>query len=329
MSEPGNNGVEASEIDKSVNNQPHQEEWNILPERPEALTYRGRYDVLDKKIIDLIGLNNFHSEKPIRVLDFGAGVLSFGSPTAHDLIDKIEATNNQAQIEVVDTNIPNDLNPSYSEVKYHHNINKAQGQFDIVKALRVFEHLPKDEINEVSQNLMDKVREGGIYVSTPIMTRYKEVGSGVEHPLPTFIKILQKREGHMIPIAVLPATNVYPKPSGLGGFITEEESSYRQKYETYRKAVMEGKESTDQGFDQEGLTETLTLIGKYGDIRILETDFVSIPTDGYVKNEFHDPAKTVLDQLEQNATKTAENFSDNLKNKSSSISFIRRVFNRK
>jgi len=82
------------------------------------MTFRGRYNHVDEATLVLIGLKEMPSGGKIRVLDFAGGVLPFGAPTAHELYDQIAAAGQVPEILVIDKTLPEDLRPSYPDVKY-------------------------------------------------------------------------------------------------------------------------------------------------------------------------------------------------------------------
>jgi len=223
-----------------------QQEARELPEDPSKMTFRGRYDALDRKTFELAGLDRAPKDRPVRILDFAGGVMAFGSPTAHDLVDKVEASDHKAEVDVVDTSIPDELKPNYPEVQYHPSMDDVDGEFDIVRMLHLVEHVRKEEYDRIREQLVNRVREGGLFIATQYFdkkfSRDPERSSG---PLPATHKIMQKREGKLVPIELFPDS---PPPGP-----DHQHENFLEAYKQFREDVRVGKATVTTELATDGL----------------------------------------------------------------------------
>jgi hypothetical protein len=204
MSESGNH----TELTVDVHNELIQRERSELPEHPSRMTFRGRYKHVDSALVKLLGTDTLKKFGKVNFLDYAGGVLHFGSPTVHDLIDLLKGIEVKVNATVVDKFIPDNLVPNYSEVKYLLPQERPLTEkYDLVRLLRLIEHISKDEYNEIRESLIPQIREGGIFITSQILYYFKDFGEREMRQSP-IIKIMQKQDGVLVPISILPDTVV-------------------------------------------------------------------------------------------------------------------------
>ena len=190
------------------------DEWNDMPDDPRLLTYRGRYVHLDEELSKLAGFNSLPAGTEVSVLDYAGGVREYGSPTAHDLHERITADGLIPEITVFDTYIPDGLNPAKPDIAYTNKLESvARKEFDIVRMMWLVGHLRGDEYNRARYQAVSRVRDGGFFVCVQLLVRPGE------HPadrtqwasLPAVIKIMQRQGSSLVPVALLPAP-LHPWP---------------------------------------------------------------------------------------------------------------------
>lgn len=226
-----------------------EEEIKELPENPKRMTYRGRYEHLDKEMMDLVDLKELPKDKTVRFLDFAGGVLSFGSPTAHDIVDKFKESGHQTDISVVDTDIPKEFNPSHPEVHYLKSLEESEGKFDVIRVLHLVEHIKEDEYKEIRKKLIKKLKVGGLFISTQGLARYHQSSEDIFR-LDPVIKIMQKRktkfgQSTLVPIALLPDPIVPWNEGDLS------------EYTKFREEVRRGEKTIPKVLDEEGFKKVL------------------------------------------------------------------------
>lgn len=311
-----------------------------LPNDPEKMTFRGRYEHVDRKILDLIGIQDLNKGETIRVLDFAGGVLNFGSPTAHDLSDKITEAGLKAEIDVVDKFLPPDLKPSYFSVGYHDNLDSAQGTYDIIRSLRVLEWIDYEEYEKIRVHLLDHLKEGGIFVTNQYVKKiktYSDFTTSSSAGTPMVIKIMQKREGSLVPIALLPDA-IVPQPPGTSGTSKE----YMQKYNEMREKAKKGEIDLAGRLDEEGFQETVEYLKQFK-MPTLDSDqlgvykFMSSPWEAQAEKGDN---SNLMETLDDNSKETALYFrkekssvdtkivSKNRSNNQTGRSFIQKILRR-
>jgi len=279
------------------------------------MTFRGRYNHVDEATLVLIGLKEMPSGGKIRVLDFAGGVLPFGAPTAHELYDQIAAAGQVPEILVIDKTLPEDLRPSYPDVKYSSSLNGVRGEAQIVRAIHVVEHMEKDEYRKVRKELLDKLANGGLFISLQQPCYIGGQGADIDlKPLPQVIKIMQKRDRLMVPVALLPDTQVpfVQSPlmpidgSGRKSVIEEHLSGYAQ----FREGVKMGTEQINRSLDQSGYELTIKHVNRLPHQMLNGEDrqysFDAIRENGW--REDHD----TLSELVANCQDAAEWFSKSM-----------------
>lgn len=275
----------------------HEEEAKELPEDPQKMTYRGRYEHLDKKMTDLICLKELPKNKTVRFLDFAGGVLSFGSPTAHDIVDEFKESGHQADVSVVDTNIPEEFNPNHSEAHYLKSLEESEGEFDVVRVLHLLEHVEEDEYKEIRKKLIKKLKVGGLFISTQGLSRYHQSSDDI-YKLDPVIKIMQKRktkfgQSVLVPIALLPDSIVPWNEGDLSEYIK------------LREEVRKGEKTIPKALDEEGFKKVLRHLNH--DIpRSLEQ--LQDETFGVLGERDTQNSGNIMEVMEENAKNTNEWF---------------------
>lgn len=244
------------QITESDPKKTHASEWRALPEDPRNLTFRGRYEQLDRFLLhNLLHLDKIKGSREIRVLDFAGGVLEFGSPTAHDLYDAIQSSGHNPEITVVDKNIPQDLTPSYPTIKYSEELPSGRGKFNIVRMLRFEEHVDYASYEDARKGVIELLREGGIFITTQPVGYWKR--DSYDEVLITgspVIKIMQKRKGELVPLRIFPDTLV---PNYYNPFMHDNRN---EEYEKFKQKVKTGEEEIKAELDMRGYKTAAGLI---------------------------------------------------------------------
>jgi hypothetical protein len=247
----------------------HTKEWESrhLPEHPFNQTFRGRYEYLDTQMLDLIGVEKLPSGTEINVLDFAGGVLPFGSPTAHDLFDAIQGIGLKPKITVVDKNIPANLEPNYPEIKYKNSIDDVKGDLDIVRILHLAEYIgetiSQEEYDEIHRKLSSQLREGGLMITSQRLFWINERTDGNQRPFPPVIKIMQKRNGILMPIALIPDSLVVYNYKSLGANYDPKNPDLDMTlYLDFRESVLNGTAEIKRGVDSTGFETTVSALNE-------------------------------------------------------------------
>ena len=254
---------EKSELSEPIS--ADKSEWRLLPDDPDRMTFRGRYDHVDRAVLDLIHAKDLPQDTQLRVLDFAGGILSFGSPTAHDLEDRIKENGVEAEIDVVDKYIPPDLNPHRPEINYYQSLDSAEGTYDIVRALRLTQFIKIDEYEAIRKNLVAHLKEGGIFISNQGIEFRKYDFDGNYH-VPMFagynrpIKIMQKRNGVLVPLALLPDTKSPHPPTETDSRAPSRD--YLVNYQKWRNDIQSGKAEIVRELHQEGFDLVISELDK-------------------------------------------------------------------
>lgn len=265
-----------------------EQEARELPEDPSKMTYRGRYENLDIETLQLIGLEEMPKDKELRFLDFAGGVLPFGSPTAHDLIDRIESAGHKVDITVVDKFIPEDFHPDYKEVRYSQSLGETKKRFDVVRVLNLVEHLSKMKYEEIRKQLVKRLRVGGLFISTQGLQYYYQ-GNDDIFLLPPIIKIMQKRTDKlgrsvMVPIGLLPEPVVAWTASSAWGRKGHDEILL--EYSKFRNDVKEGREKIPKELDEDGFKTALRFMNCDipTTLRVLQSETFGVLPEGKTEN---------------------------------------------
>jgi hypothetical protein len=234
-----------------------EEEQKVLPEDPEKLTYRGRYDELDKNTLKLIQIETLPKNTPLDILDIGSGVLEFGAPTLHDLDDRIKKTGHKANITGIDPQMPESINPSHPDIKYYKSTSEVTGSFDIVRILRVAEHIETSAYEELKKYATDSLRDGGLLILTQYLGYMhfdKYYGDYSVKKLPPLTKIVQKRGNKLVTISL----EADPKtPFNFNDF------SNLDNYKNFRNKVASGQEKIIPELDVKGYNMSVGVLQKY------------------------------------------------------------------
>jgi hypothetical protein len=314
----------------------HVDEYREISDQPENMTFRGRYAHLDKRLFDLIG-NSEDESKDLRMLDFGGGVLSFGSPTAHDFIDEAKRRGFFASVDVIDKNIPQDFSPKYPQVNYSEGMVSAKGTYDVIRALRVLEWIPPEEYEKYREELIAHLKEGGLFIANQRRRNVKSTPGGDEyerfHSGEMLIKIMQKREGKLVPIDLLPEVKV-PQPDTVS--MTPED--YMQNYSRLREDIRSGKINLVEETARESYETVLGMLRQL-EIEALDTDVTKVSYNrqiGFMASSKFADNSNLLEILAENAsevgkwfTKTKSSAKERVYTGKESVgiqSFLRRIF---
>jgi hypothetical protein len=217
----------------------------LLPENPSRMTFRGRYAHVEKFLADTI-FSHIPQGTQIRVLDFGAGVLETGSPTDHDTHDMLTSCGHTPHIIAVDPFMPESLHPLYLDILYTKSLPEDDTPVHIVKLLHVQEHLGSTLYQSIRSELLKRLTDGGLFITTNSFYRSRWDLYGEDHlQLPTLLKVLQKRGEQCIPLALLPDCMIPYGFSSWGLSMDPEENkqerqTYLSGYEQFRQEVLRG-----------------------------------------------------------------------------------------
>ncbi|MDP3794593.1 MAG: methyltransferase domain-containing protein [bacterium] len=229
-----------------------------LPEDIRSFTFRGRYDHVNQRLIELAQLAALPPKTKIRVLDVGCGVLHFGSPTLHDLWDALAAHRIEPVIVGVDPNIPPALKPSYRKIRYRSTMGKTRGTFDIVRMLHVIEHVAPHEYEELRNEALRRLRDGGLFIVSQQIARWKRDSRG-EYPrlMDPVTKIAQRRGWGMEPVDLLPDVRL-PAQCGFGFLLDPEQHALQ--YQEFRERLRNGLETMPITINERGFAAALRVL---------------------------------------------------------------------
>ncbi len=246
------------------------EEWKSLPQEQWMMTFRGRYAHVDAVMVELLG---YKEEKlaDFSMLDVAGGVMSFGSPTAHDTFQKMKQYARNVDITVVDVNIPSSLKDANPHIRYERNLKYINEEFDCVRLMRLIEHTNEKEYARIKRISINRLSEGGLFISTQrVMQEYMNSRgqSDVIHR-GNLIKIAQKRDKEMVPIMLLPDLPV-PSPE-VDLELTKDLFTKMGEYKNYRELVKNGSIKIDRKLRWDSYFNTLRVLGD-SDISILNSE---------------------------------------------------------
>lgn len=296
-----------------------QKNWNKLPEESRRMTFHGRYDLQDRYLLKMLDVDSYPKDRDISVLDFAGGILSSGSPTAEDLYSKIRSSDHNAVIHVVDSYFPKRLKPDIKEVKYLKSLEAdPQKEFDIVRVLRLVEHISGKEYEQIREKLIERIREGGIFIATQKLGYLRRDSYGgldkrkLKSPV---IKIMQKRNGIMIPIALLPDSQVPVVPNG--SFFGIYEDNYDELYKQWKKDIEKRKSELPRKIADDGYSLFMDWLFTMNPKVLEHESFEMQLTKGLVRIYRVDPINpegaNILNMLRDNAKDTAGYFQSTAK----------------
>lgn len=249
-----------------------------LPDHPLMITFRGRYSHADKKLAELLKLDE-HRGASIRVLDVGCGVLTFGSPTMHDIYEMFVGHGIKPTMVGVDTKLPPDLKPFYPAIRYKTSLTSLRGIFDIVRMFHLVEHMSGGDYNALRSKALSHLRHGGMFMTTQKLEYYSQRKDDWYLLNPT-IKMAQKTASGIEAIELLPEVLL---PDWVrGNFFMGEESIVRE-YSEHRTAVADGREKIPLTLDIEGCEKV------YRHLVNLKTDVLRYESR-WREHERHDPS---------------------------------------
>lgn len=285
-----------------INSPDKTREWEFrqLPECPSGLTFRGRYSHVDKRLIELCGINQLQKGSIVRVLDVGCGILNFGSPTMHDLWDALIEAGIHPEMVGVDQTIPKDLVPTYSKITYQPHL-PVCGEFDVVRMLRVWEHMSQNAYDELRTKALGLLRDGGCFIATQAIGRWKLDSAGYDlRRVGPAVKIAQKREGKLVAVDLLPDT-ILPWNSCFMG-----DKRVLADYALYRKRVSKGEEDIAIIYDERNLESVISYLNCYSP-EVLEEDSEDAQCDrGLLRGD--SLSKGSLEQVKIAGQETAKYF---------------------
>lgn len=245
-------------------------EWRSLPKEQWMMTFRGRYAHVDAVMVELLGCKE-EKLADFSMLDVAGGVMSFGSPTAHDTFQKMKQYAQKVDITVVDVNIPGSLKDDNPHIRYERNLKYINEEFDCVRLMRLIEHTNEKEYARIKRISVSRLREGGLFISTQRVVQEYLNSRGQSEVIHrgNLIKIAQKREGAMVPLILLPDLPV-PSPE-VDLELTYDLFTKLGEYRRYRELVRDGTIKIDRKLRWDSYFNTLRVLGE-SDISILNSD---------------------------------------------------------
>ena len=247
-----------------MNTEEKVDEYRFLPEEPGRMTYRRRYEHIDNHLCAyLIDFRSVSRDKKMRVLDIGCGVSKFGSPTLHDLWDAMRDKHympTQLRFVGVDVCAAEVVTPTYP-IQYITDLRdlSAREQFDIIRMLRIVEHVTSEEYERLRREGLSRVRDGGFFICTQQLGRWKLDSCGYDlRKLSPIIKIMQRRRRTFVTVALLPDALLPPACAPFFG-----DDAERREYVEYRRAVMAGEKSLERALDYHGFGVGLSYLRGY------------------------------------------------------------------
>jgi hypothetical protein len=215
---------------------------NELPDDPSRITFSGRYPQADKALSELMTEKLAKGEK-FKILDFASGILLHGSPTATDLADEIQSKGGKPFIVAVDNYQPEGFTPNDPRIEYSTEIPPRENNFDSVRMFHLHEHVDYLEYEKIKKSIIEKLREGGFFITTQYFTEtygLRDTYGGEKHKsFGQIIKILQKREGELKLVSLIPDSN-------LGYQFNMLTLLDKNNYSKFREEVMAGKTQLDR-----------------------------------------------------------------------------------
>lgn len=276
------------------------DEWKALPKEQWMMTFRGRYAHVDAVMVELLGCKE-EKLQDFSMLDVAGGVLSFGSPTAHDTFQKVKQYAQNVDITVVDVNIPSSLKDSNPHIRYERNLRYINDEFDCVRLLRLIEHTNEKEYARIKRTTINRLAEGGLFISTQrVIQEYlnSRGQSDVIHR-GNLIKIAQKREGAMVPLILLPDLPV-PSPE-VDLDLTADIFTKMGEYKRYRELVKNGTVKIDRKLRWDSYFNTIRVLSD-SDISILNSEESILKATNHSDNDSNttDFEPYILKQLQEN-----------------------------
>lgn len=298
-----------------------------LPENPEETFYHGQYQKLDDYVcIKILKLDEFSLiGKRVKLLDVDSGVNSNGSPVSQDFCERLKETGAEPEVTALGKDYQERV--AYdSECKYVDDLKSLDqnAHFDIIRLFYFGKDLEPSRYDEIMSNreeldkrreqIVNRLKEGGLLIALQDMkglgTSRDSFGDRREIEYQPFIKIMQKREGMLVPIGLFPSSYL-PLKHESGDLIRDDFFAWEQYEEAYlkfREKVNNRQERIPAGsLDREGYKDTVKDL-RHAEPKIFdaERDFALTGTpDGY---HLDNQGKVIFEEMGKNRPSAPQAF---------------------
>lgn len=291
------------ESDLSVEHEFTSEKVNWLaelPDNPSRITFPGRYMHVDKVLSELIAEKLSRGEQ-LKVLDFASGFLVHGSPIATDLADEIQNNGGKPLIMAVDNYLPEGFSPNDPRIKYSKEITQKEDNLDVVRLFHLKEHIAWEEYQNIKKLVIENLREGGFFITTQYFEEIYGLrdtyGGDKTREFGTMIKIMQKREGRLFLVELVP-------DAGTGYNFNSLEASDPKNYLEFRKKVASGMTQLDGGTKIELFNMLISRLVNGANVNKIDSwlsdvESLTFVRDNYNTKTLSDDGVKYLEVLEQ------------------------------
>lgn len=247
-----------------------------LPENPEQVFFHGQYHDLDNYVCEkILKLGEFSLVgRNVKVLDLDPGVNNTGSPVSQDFSSRLTETGAEPEITVAGKGYK-DVARSDNEFKYSNGVEELGDQkFDILRMFYFGEELVPQKFEEIQSSrakfdekrgrAISHLKEGGILIALQELkadsTSRDSFGDRREINYTPFIKIMQKRNGDLVPVGLFPSSFLPIVPKEPDSFFSSIMGwqRYKEAYAQFREEVHLRKQRVPAGvIDRENYAEAV------------------------------------------------------------------------